>query len=416
MAIKWTLERRKLSSLTANPKNPRTLSKTQAAHLETSLATFGVCEPIVINTDGMIIGGHQRVRTLKKMKAKEVDVYVPERTLTEKETDELNIRLNKNVGEFDFDILANEWNADDLLSWGFDLEELLGEDAKQIKPEEEDEGELEPPKDPKTKTGDLYQMGDHRLLCGDSTRPDDVAKLLDGAEPILMVTDPPYGVNYDAGWRKEFDKHPSKKGRKTKSLGKVQNDDRVNWSLAWHLFPGSVAYVWCASWFLPEVAVSLDQVDFERKSLIIWAKQHFALSRGDYHWQHEICWYVVKKGHQHNWQGSRKESTIWQINNRSAIGDVTNMEEGTGHGTQKPLECMARPIRNNSAPGEGVYDPFVGSGTTLIAAEQLSRKCYAMEIAPEYCDIVVSRWVKYRRKNNLDDTVLLNGNKIEWAL
>ncbi len=400
--IEWRLEKRKLKDLKAYKKNPRRISEDQLRHLQTSLDKFGLIDKPFINIDNTLIGGHQRLKALKKMGFDEVDVYVPHRELDDKEVEELNIRHNKNSGEWDLEILNTEWESSDLLEWGFN-EEDLNFDVQTLESQEstEDEEVPEPPKDPITKPGDLYVLGDHRLLCGDSTLPDDVTKLLGDAEPILMCTDPPYGVNYDPSWRNIR----PQKGKN--STGKVQNDDRVNWALAWNLFPGSVAYVWCAPSFLPEVAVSLDQVDFERKSLIIWAKQHFALSRGDYHWQHEACWYVVKKGHQHNWQGSRKESTLWEIN--SGVLGGTKDEEKFGHGTQKPIECMARPIRNNSCEGEGVYDPFVGSGTTLIAAERLKRKCYAMELAPEYCDIVVNRWINYRKKQGLPHEFARNG-------
>jgi DNA modification methylase len=184
----------------------------------------------------------------------------------------------------------------------------------------------------------------------------------------------------------------------------------VNWADAWKLFPGSIAYVWCASWFLPEVASDLDDAQFERKSLIIWVKQHFALSRGDYHWQHEPCWYAIKKDHNHNWQGARDQSTVWEISNLNAFGGKSNDEdERMAHSTQKPLECMSRPIQNNTAKGDGVYDPFLGSGTTLIACEQLDRKCYGIEISPAYCDIIVKRWIKYRTKMGKDAIVKRNG-------
>ena len=412
MSITWRLEKRSLSDLKPNPKNPRQLNKEQAKHLETSLSKFGQCEPIVITQDGFIIGGHQRCATLKSLKEKQADVYIPSRELTEKEIEELSIRLNKNTGEWDFDILANEWEIGDLLEWGFDAEELLGEDIEEIAPEEDREI-LEPAKDEdaKTKLGDLYELNGHRLVCGDSTLPEYVEKCLNDAEPILMVTDPPYGVNYDAGWRAVAGLHD--KGRRAK--GKVQNDDQVNWALAWHLFPGSVAYVWCASWYLLDVAKSLDDNGFERKSLIIWAKQHFALSRGDYHWQHEPCWYAVKKGHQHNWQGARDQSTVWEIANLNCFGkSKEDGENRTAHSTQKPIECMARPIRNNSVKGEEVYEPFLGSGTTLIAAEQLGRICYGIELSPAYCDIIVDRWVKFMQKNNREYQIKLNGEPIEW--
>jgi len=402
--IKWKYEKRGIDELTENKDNPRRLSKKRAKDLKKSLESFGVCQPIVIQPDGSIIGGHQRLKTLRALGHNEVAVAVPSRALSDRELKELTIRLNKNVGEWDIDMLANVWDPKDLLDWGFDEKELdIDTQAIMGINEDEESKLLEPTKNPTTKLGDVYQLGNHRLICGDSTLPETVQRLLDGAEPILMVTDPPYGVNYDANWRSESFKDGGKR-----ATGTVQNDDQVNWALAWSLFQGSVAYVWCASWYLGDVAKDLDDNDFERKSLIIWVKQHFALSRGDYHWQHEPCWYAVRKGHKHNWQGSRKETTVWEISNLNAFG--TNKEdERTAHSTQKPLDCMRKPIKNNTAEGEGVYDPFLGSGTTLIACEELNRHCYGIELDPAYCDMVVDRWKRYRESKGLDDRVVKTG-------
>jgi DNA modification methylase len=363
----WLLVHRRLSQLDPHPSNPRKLTKEQHAHLTASLDKFGVAEKPIINKNNQIIGGHQRIKVMQELGMTEIDCWMPTRLLSKEECDELNIRLNKNVGEWDWDILANEWEVDDLKEWGFDDKDLLG--IVMRKDCEEDESQsLEPCKDEDaiTKLGDLYELGQHRLICGDSTVSDVVDKVLDGNKPILMVTDPPYGVEYDASWREVT-------GKRRRAKGKVQNDSKINWEQAWNLFHGDICYVWCASWYLSETDLSLQESDFEKKSLIIWAKQHFALSRGDYHWQHEPCWYCVRKGKNHNWQGSRKEATLWHIDNLDCFGKSQDEDMRTSHSTQKPLECMARPIRNSSAAGEGVYDPFLGSGTTLIAAEKLGR-------------------------------------------
>jgi DNA modification methylase len=411
MSIKWHIETRRISDLKDHPKNPRRLIKEQAQHLQASLEKFGLIDKPIINTDNQIIGGHQRKRILKKMGMKEVECYVPNRTLEEKEIAELNIRLNKNSGEWDWDILANQWEISDLLDWGFTADELL-DSVQDINTEEtqEDNELLKPPKDPITKLGDVYELNNHRIVCGDSTVPQYVDKCLAGAEPILMVTDPPYGVEYDPSWRKDI---KGKNRVAARALGTVQNDDKVNWALAWHLFPGSVAYVWHAGKYCGEVEKSLTDFEYEIISQIIWVKQHFALSRGDYHWQHEPCWYAIKKGHQHNWQGARDQATAWEISNLNCFGkSKEDGEERTAHSTQKPIECMARPIRNNTAKGEGVYDPFLGSGTTLIAAEQLGRTCYGIELDPAYCDIIVDRWRKYMTKNNREFTIKKNGKLI----
>ena len=175
------------------------------------------------------------------------------------------------------------------------------------------------------------------------------------------------------------------------SLGKVVNDDRADWRAAFALFPGDVAYVWHAVLHGAVVADGLAACGFQLRSQIIWTKQHFVLSRGDYHWQHESCWYAVREGRSGHWGGDRRQTTVWEIANNNPFGNGQR-EETWGHGTQKPVECMRRPIDNNSRPGQAVYDPFLGSGTTLIAAEMTGRLCYGLELNPAYVDVVVQRW------------------------
>jgi len=242
----------------------------------------------------------------------------------------------------------------------------------------------ETPADPVTKPGDLWILGEHRLLCGDATSAEDVARLLGGATPALMVTDPPYGVDYDPAWRAR----EAEKGNiayAATRVGEVTNDDRVDWSEAWALSPSDVAYCWHAGRHASSVQLSLESAGFEIRCQLVWAKSHFPISRGHYHWRHEPCWYAVRKGQNAGWVGDRKQTTVWD--------DITldqNVEGG--HSTQKPVECMARPIRNHEGD---VYDPFVGSGTTLIAAEMERRTCYAMDIEPKYCDVAVRRWEQF---------------------
>lgn len=407
--IIWHTEKRLVKDLKPYKSNPRQISKHQLEHLRKSLEKFNYCEIIAIQPDNMIIAGHMRVKAMIQLgwNKKEIEVRIPNRQLSEEEMREYLIRSNKNTGDWDYDILANEWDVIDLHAWGFNAEDfgVLEEALDSLNKEEPDNEILEPPKDAKTKLGDRYVLGNSVLGCGDSTNPDCVSDCLRTEIPILMVTDPPYGVNYDASWRRIA-------GKGQRAAGKVQNDDKVDWSAAWKLFPGSVAYVWHAGIFASDVDWSLRESGFEIVSQIIWAKQHFALSRGDYHWQHEPCWYAVKKGYTHNWQGSRKESTLWEISNLNAFG-ANKDDERTAHSTQKPIECMCNPIRNNTSKGQGVYDPFLGSGTTLISCEQLDRKCYGIELDPAYCDITIQRWVNYRNKIGKEPLVFKNGNKCE---
>ncbi len=412
--ITWKIETRKLTSLREHPKNPRKLSKDQHAHLTQSLQKFGVAEKPIINVDGMIIGGHQRLKVLKELGYKELECWVPSEALTEAQCDEMNIRLNRNTGEWDFDLLANEWQIDDLLEWGFTPEEF-GIDLNAEMADEEGDGttnDVGRDEDAFTKLGDIYELGNHRLACGDSTDSGVVTSVLNGESPILLITDPPYGVDYDPNWRKISD---GNKGRSVKSFGKVHNDDRCDWTESYKFFKGNICYVWHSGNMSCIVEKNLQDCGFEIVNQIIWVKQ-LGFGRGDYHPYHEPCWYAVKKGCNHNWQGSRKERTVWEIQSRAALGDVSEMEEATGHSTQKPLECMARPIRNNTAEGEGVYDPFLGSGTTLIAAEKLNRRCFAIELSPAYVDICVKRYIKFMTENGRPYEIKRNGEPFECPI
>ena len=247
----------------------------------------------------------------------------------------------------------------------------------------------EVPEQPVTRCGDLWLLGDHRVGCGDSTSPSDVAPVLAGSAPHLMVADPPYGVSYEPSWR-------ARRGLSAGRLaqGKVLNDDRADWREAYALFPGDVAYVWHGALHGDVVAADLAARGLQLRAQIIWVKQHFTLSRGDYHWKHETCWYAVREDKASHWGGDRTQTTVWEIPNNNPFGN-RQREKSWGHGTQKPVECMRRPIANNSRPGQMIYDPFLGSGTSLIAAEMTGRVCCGIELNPAYVDVIVRRWQLY---------------------
>src|SRR5881392_401435 len=243
----------------------------------------------------------------------------------------------------------------------------------------------EPPAHPVAEPGDLWVLGRHGLLCGDSTVATDVERVLGGVAPHLMVTDPPYGVSYDPAWRNRAAAQGIIGQKKaSRAIGEVVNDDRADWREAWALFPGSVGYIWHAGTKAGIVQESLAACGFETRAQIIWAKNNFAIGRGHYHCKHEPCWYVVRTGSTASWVGDHSQTTLWQIDK--------NLKSETGHGTQKPVECMRRPIENNASPRQAVYEPFSGSGTTIIAAEMTGRVCHAIEIAPAYVDVAVKRW------------------------
>ncbi len=232
---------------------------------------------------------------------------------------------------------------------------------------------------------------DHRITCGDSTDAAIVTLALGGHKPHLMVTDPPYGVEYDATWRGKAGHATMGKNR----TGIVHHDDRADWREAWALFPGSIAYVWHGGLMAGVVAESLTSCGFVLRSQIIWNKTVMAMGRGDYHWKHEPCWYAVKGTGV--WEGDRKQTTVWDFASPLHIMGGSK-ETKTAHPTQKPVECMKRPIENNSSPGDWVYDPFSGSGTTIIAAEMAGRRCAAIELHPQYVDLAVRRWQTFTGK------------------
>ena len=400
--LNWTSKTIQISELKEYKHNPRRIGKKEFEKLVSSIKEDGYHQRIIVNQDNVIIGGHQRKKALLEAGLKETDtveVLIPDRALTPEELDRINIRDNLPYGEYDFDILANRFNVETLVDFGLPGDMLVGFDDDNLLAASEDSPELETlPAEPKARLGDVYILGNHRLMCGDSTNPQHVDKLLNGSNPILMVTDPPYGVNYNPEWRNE-----AREGNDSKNLGKVLNDDRYDWSEAYSLFTGDIAYIWHSASYTHKFAETIENGGFNLINLIIWNKQHFVLSRGNYHHKHEPCWYAVRKSQKvkHNWQGRRDQSTVWDIDNNNYGAKAK--EEQTGHGTQKPLECMLRPILNNSKKGQSVYDPFGGSGTTLIACEKSDRNCYMMELSPAYVDIIINRWEKETGKEAILD-------------
>jgi DNA modification methylase len=378
------IESRPVSSLIPYAKNARTHSDEQVALIAGSIRSFGFTNPILVDGGNGVIAGHGRLAAARKLGLATVPV-IELSHLSERDKRALIIADNKLAERagWDNELLALE--AGDLSDLGVDLADL-GFTAGEIDdlmahgdgdPREDDVPE--PPDEPVSRPGDLWLLGRHRVLCGDATDRESVARLLDGVSPHLMVTDPPYGVDYDPGWRNDAGVGG------TSRTGKVLNDDRADWREAWALFPGEVAYVWHSALHAGTVAESLVASGFGVRSQIIWAKDRLVLSRGDYHWQHEPCWYAVREKARGHWSGDRKQTTLWPITSR-------NQDADTKHGTQKPVECMRRPMLNNSSPGQAVYEPFLGSGTTLIAAETCGRSCLGLELSPTYVDLAIKRW------------------------
>jgi len=385
-----SVERRPLAALIPHARNARTHSDAQINQIAASIREWGWTMPVLVDEGGTIIAGHGRVMAAARLGIGEAPVMVA-RGWSEPQKRAYMIADNKlslNAG-WDSELLGLE--IADIGSFGFDLS-LMGFSKDELTRLSTSAGLTDPdsvpapPAVPVSRRGDVWTLGRHRLVCGDATDADDAALALDGAAPNLMVTDPPYGVNYDPSWREGIDA-----GYGKRATGKVENDDRVDWTDAWAHFHGGVAYVWFSSQYASTVQQSLEAHRFAIRNVIIWVKQHFVLSRGDYHWQHEPCWYAIRDGHRSDWTGDRKQSTVWEIKNNNSFGNA-GKEQVFGHGTQKPIECMRRPIENNSHADDAIYDPFVGTGTTIIAAEMMGRACRAIEINPLYVDVAVARW------------------------
>jgi len=402
-SIKWpadSVERRDVADLVPYARNSRTHSPEQVDQLAASIREWGWTMPVLIDEEGGLIAGHGRIMAAKKLGIKDVPTMVAVGWSEAKkkayviadnklalnagwDNSVLKVELEE-LSDLDFDLNLTGFSGDELSA-------LLAEKTAGLTDPDE---VPDAPEIPVSCLGDVWLLGNHRIICGDSTDADCVGKLLGPVKPHLMVTDPPYGVEYDADWRnKAMRADGSKVGGM--AVGKVLNDDKADWREAWALFPGDVAYVWQGDKQLADMERQLADNDFQTRNLIVWAKSQFAIGRGDYHPQHETCWYAVRKGKTGHYDGGRKQSTLWQI-------DKPQKSE-TGHSTQKPVECMKRPIENNSSPGQAVYEPFSGSGTTIIAAEMTGRCCHAIELNPAYVDVAVNRWQDFTGQKAINE-------------
>lgn len=403
--------------LVFDPKNARKHSDRNLAVITGSISEVGAARSIVIDEKNVVLAGNATARSaaaagVTKLKIIDTDgstlIAVRRRGLTDVEKVRLALADNRasELASWDPEVLEQLQASGVSLEGLFSEDEMLDMLSGRSREGLTDPDELPLMRPTSIERGQLFGLGAHRLLCGDAEVPGDVAQLLGAAKPRLMVTDPPYGVQYAPAWRREAGVNNSDR------MGAVKNDDRADWSAAWKLFPGSVAYVWHAGVFASVVEASLKSADFGLRSQIIWRKPRLVLSRGHYHWQHEPCWYAVRTGKAAGWIGKRKQATVWPIEvplHRcqncgalsaeetidalpSTVWDV-DPKDGTGltvHGTQKPVECMARPMRNHAAPS--IYDPFVGSGTSIIAAEILKRAVFAIDVDPTYVQLTIDRW------------------------
>lgn len=390
------VERMSVADLLPYARNTRKHSPAQVSQIAASMREWGFTIPVLIDENREIIAGHGRLLAAQKLGFESVPVmtavgWTPQQIKAYRIADN-QLALN---AAWDNEMLALEFaDLDDQMRelTGMaeaEIERLLATTKEGLTDPDE---VPEVPETPTSALGDLWLLGKHRLICGDATSADVTTRLFDGIEPGLMVTDPPYGVDYDPMWRNRVKRRDGSLVG-AKATGVVANDHQADWREAWALFPGDVAYVWHGGLRSLGAAEGLEAAGFTLRSQIIWAKSQFVIGRGDYHWQHEPCWYAVRKGGTGHWAGDRKQSTIWEINALSGyLQEKDGPDAHSIHSTQKPVECMRRPMLNNSSPGQAVYDPFMGSGTTIIAAEMASRQALGVELNPAYVDVAVKRW------------------------
>jgi DNA modification methylase len=411
MKIK-TISIHKINPASYNPRKDLKPDDKEYKQLVKSMDEFGCVQPLVWNKrTGNLVGGHQRFKVILAQGAKEAQVSVVDLSLEKEKA--INIALNKISGDWDRTKLAElidelvKTPKIDIESVGFDIPE-----AEQLIADILGNTELDEAADLKaqliadlpviTKPGELIELGlnkEHRILCGDVTKPADVAKLMGDSRARLCHTDPPYNVNYDRNNRPSSTK-TKKSSHTTTEL--IRNDDLtprryVAWfskvvnAFAEAIVSGAPFYIYNSHKNFGLMHDLLTRHKFKVASVITWAKESFSPGFGDYNEQVEYCLYGWKKGTRHRWYGPKNETTLWQVRR-----DRTNLYQ---HPTQKALELAERAIRNSSKRGDIVFDPFLGSGTSLIAAARLGRKCFGMEIEPRYCDCIVRRYVALSGKS-----------------
>jgi DNA modification methylase len=391
------IEKKQIADLIPAPYNPRQSTAKQEKHLKESLEKFGMVEPIIFNKQtGYIVGGHFRVRELKKLGIKEIECVIVD--LNEADEKELNIRLNANTGSWDWDTLANDWEVVDLEAWGLEIPQFDNE-AEELEASEDDYDVPEGGIETDIVIGDLFEIGEHRLLCGDSTDSDAVARLMNGEKADMVFTDPPYNANYKSRG-KDVD---LREGIKNDNMSDDAFEDFIKAFISTTLLAikdGASLY-YCCNWkdSYPRFYFNLQEAGINISANIVWNKGSGGMGWQDYRFQYEFIIYGFKKGAAHSWYAGRSETDIWDFN-RDGRSEYK-------HPTQKPIQLSSKAILNSSKSDDLVLDLFLGSGSTMVAAHQLKRKCYGMELDPKYCQVIIDRMKK------LDSTLIIKRNGIQ---
>ena len=376
------IEKIEINKLNPATYNPRQISTKQYKDLKQSIEKFGIVDPLIVNKNKntfTIIGGHQRYKIIKeaveKVSPKEI-IKIPcvVLELSKEDERELNIRLNKSGGEFDLDILANEFEIEELKDWGF-KEIELGLNIDKITEGNTEDDHIPEVKESRVKLGDVWQLGKHRLMCGDSTKESDVEKLMNGEKANMVLTDPPYGISYSSNMR-----------TKTEKFEELKNDNIFlsQWIPLINKYSDGFVYVW-TSWKVLDTWLDMCKEIGELTNMIIWSKGGGGM--GD-----------LKK----TFLSDYEIALVYNRNNEitgKRLGSVWEVDKDKGkeykHPTQKPVELSETAIKNTSIKNSIILDLFLGSGSTLIACEKTNRVCYGMELDTNYCDVIIERWEQF---------------------
>ena len=386
------IQKVKLSEIKSNPNNPRIIKDDKFHKLVKSIKEFPKMleiRPIVVNQDMIVLGGNMRLKASKEAGLKEVFIVKAD-DLTEDEQKQFIIKDNVGFGEWDWDIIANEWDADQIQEWGLDIPEFMNREELEA---EEDDFDPTPAEASDTVLRDIYEIGDHRLICGDSTQTDTFEKLMQGELADMVVTDPPYNVAYEG----------ATKDKLTIINDSMSNDDFYNFlydfytALTTAVKKGGAIYVWHASSEIVNFGKALVDAGWLLKQQLIWVKSSMVMGRQDYQWKHEPCLYGWLDGGSHKWYGDRKQTTVIEFDRPSRNAE---------HPTMKPIGLFGYQIENSSKVNDIVIDAFGGSGTTMVACHQLKRKARLIEFDPKYCDVIVNRMKK------LDPSLVIKKNGI----
>ncbi len=387
-----------LSDIKPNPNNPRLIKDDKFKKLCQSIKDFPEMlelRPIVVNKDMIILGGNMRYKAAKEIGLKQIPVKIAD-NLTPEQEREFLIKDNTSGGDWDWEVLANEWDSEELEAWGLDVPAF---ETDEVLEATEDDFDATSPEEPITILGDLYEIGEHRLLCGDSTCSDTVAKLMNGNKADMVFTDPPYLMDFTGGIHADGSKsfNSTHGGIKNDKMSKEDGDDfldAINANI--QLFTKGAFYICFYRLKLGEYFQSLKRTGLEVRALITWNKGNHTLSNSDYMSKCEHIFYGWVN--EHNFYGGNNGMDVW---------DIPRTQKNELHPTMKPIPLCEKAINDASKQNDLVFDLFLGSGSTMVASHQLKRKCYGMELDPKYCDVIIKRMVK------LDDTLTVKRNGVD---